>query len=221
MIRAVYNYGSLKDRYKGKPALVLGRGHSRLEITPERMDKFKEAGGVIFICNQLLLVPEVAQRADWLVFLDNIIILNNFDEIKAWDKPIFTLPQHASISKSMGPVSCPISMIRSPYYSPDDGTFYKSNSTPHVSVQLAAWMGCPEIYVAGVDLRPTPNGNSHADKFGTWNGENVDKALTRMLLQFHCYATMRMYVDEHPTTARVYKTSDWSLLPLETKEFGY
>ncbi len=85
MIRAEYNYGSLKDRYKGKQALVFGRGYSRHEITSERIDEFKKNGGIVFICNQLLLVPEVAQRADWLVFIDTYLILNHFDEIKAWD----------------------------------------------------------------------------------------------------------------------------------------
>lgn len=234
MDRPVYTWESMKDIWKGCPVLIMGRGYSRLGITPDDIDAFRAKGGKLFIVNELLLEKEISDRADVLCFLDNTSILSHFEELMHYPKPIWTLSRHVDIAKSIGPMSHEPNGEQGPWFVP--GTLYQANSSTYFALQIAYQAGCHNMWLAGIDLRLCPDDKTHADK-QQWcmreqlirqgseclrSPSTLDRPTndyhSRLVLQFGCYASLRVYADAHPDDIEVYKTSDWSLLPFATKE---
>ncbi len=233
MDRDVYTFKSIEDAWKGCPALIMGRGFSRAAITDEEIDRFRAMGGKFIIVNELLMKKNLAERADMLVFLDNVTILNHFDELRKFPKPVWTLTRHADISKSLGSLCHHPKQEQGPWWVP--GELYQANSSTYYALQIAFQAGCKQLWLAGVDLRLCPGDKTHADDL-MWfmreslvrNGPECLRAPnsldmptntyhSKLVLQFGCFASLRVWAEAHPDDIEVYKTSDWSLLPFETK----
>ncbi len=211
-----------KETMRGHPALIVGRGHSRTLLSRDEYRDFSESGGKIFILTELVKMPWLAKLADVHCYLDETTQRDCAGEMDAFEGAIWTR-ELTWKSVSIKGVSCCYA-LHGPQFMPDLGGVWYHGSSAHFAVQIAWLAGCDPIWVVGVDLRMCPDGSKRADDIPTntiTSGRGTEAYLNAgPYLQFKDFAVIRRYLDTHENETRVYKTSEWSHLPLEHKPLG-
>lgn len=209
-----------KGSMTGHPALIVGRGHSRTLHSRQEYHRFSESGGKIFILTELVKMPWLADLADVHCFLDHITSRDCTTAMVSFDGHIWTREVTWKSAPPEIGISC-CHAFHGPQFTPNLGGVWYHGSSAHFAVQIAWLAGCDPIGIAGVDLRMCPDGSKRADDIPT-NTITSDRGTEAYLnagpyLQFKDFAVMRRYLDDHPDETKVYKTNQWSHLPLEYK----
>ena len=215
MYRPTYKFESWLDVWKGLPCLILGRGKSTFDIPLADIDAFKEKGGKVIVVTELGRLEEYHNRADAWVFADVLTWVKCRKSMREYPGILWTtLSCYRCLgSRDPGPVSW-VEAAQSFNFCPETPVrFGLGYTSSFLAAQLAWYAGADPIYFGGVDLRLLPDGRTHGDKdkpqCESWAVEIMYENQTKS------FDSMAEFLKDAPR--RVYKTSDWSLLPFKTK----
>lgn len=217
MKRPTHNFESWLDFWKGFPCLILGRGKSTFDLPLEEIDRFREKGGKVIIVTELGRHEDYFGRADAWVFADVQTWESCQETMKSFPNVIWTT---MDCWRSLGTTAPgPLSWVETAdgwEFCPETPTrFNLGRTSSFLAAQLAWYSAANPIYFAGVDLRLLPDGRTHGDAEDMQY--DVDKKEGMFMNQAKAFDNMKDYTFEHPNRS-IHKTSDWSLLPFETKE---
>jgi len=214
--RPTYNFKSWLDAWKGLPCLILGRGKSAFDLPLVDIDAFREKGGKVIVVTELGRHEDYFERADAWVFADKLTWKRCKKAMREFSGILWTSMscfRHLG-TNDMGPVSW-VAVQEGFEFCPEEPTLFQLGKTSSfLAAQLAWYSGASEIFFSGVDLRLLPDGKTHGDR------EEVQYDLLEMEDMFEEQAkgfkNMMEYVKNYPKR-KVYKTSNWSFLPFETR----
>jgi hypothetical protein len=218
----------LRDHHRGQAAVVIAGGPS-LE-TPEARDGLRaltvhraehDAPVVIGVNRARIAFP----GCDYLAVMDRRLYTEDIADhsgwshlFRGWEARMFVqdlvqwpqgpfirvrpLPEHVGFSFDLRK------------------GFHRGFTTVMLALQAAVWMGCPRLYLAGVDLRHGPRGKTHFFGHMPWNAERDGEAKGRglfasMLMTFEAVAPLlaghgiRVYNLNPESAVRCFPFTTW------------
>lgn len=208
---------------KGCPCLLLGRGHTLGAALPE-VDRFVDAGGAVAILNHLVAHP-AAERATTLFALDAGTFRTRGGAVTEFaareGRTVWTHTEAATRVAGIDRIACHDRWDNGMAVDLDGGHLYYDWSTAHFALQVLLLGGAPAIWTAGIDLRLSPDGETHADGMANLPARMTSNAYIKHIRRhWETLALVRDYVDARPRWGRLwrYDPEDWSLAPLRRRD---
>lgn len=166
---------SLKNKYKGKRAFIIGNGPSLNRIAMEKL-----AREYTFSFNRAYIAYEQwGFKPNFFVSTDDVVVRDNFEEInglirsKDYENTEFFLPLLEGLTFELRPNFYPLDTYLSNLLFDEnvDDRFARMGDVAAATVQLAVYMGFREILLVGVDANYTRG--SRGSKLDHGESENV------------------------------------------------
>ncbi len=214
------NLSDWKEVWAGIPALVIGRGETRLSVDAQA---FQATGGKVFVVNEMINLPEYA-GADVVCMQDRRAPRRTTEALGKYNG-VFWGRENLAKDKMLDQGIIDKMSWMDPEYSgvvfdPELDRVYLTKGTVHYAFCMAYWAGCSPIYLAGIDMRVAKGRRLHADTLQDDMAEEINKFHYMMAMSMQ-HEFWNKVIDwqrnNNWKTRPIYKTSNYSMLPFEIR----